>query len=111
MNSSDTFPRRKFENWPPRSCKPGPILSISAVSFELHAEMAEEIDLGKCSYGQLSEVQMLRDFDLDLGSGQGHTNIHSTCRSTCGPKHEAVALHSTEIWPFEFRQILILDEV
>ena len=65
--------------------------------------MAEEIDLEMCSYGQLSEVQMLRDLDLDPGSGQGHVNIHSTCRTTCMLNHE--------IWPFEFRQILILDEV
>ena len=53
-------------------------------------------------YGQLSEVQMVRDLDLDLGLGQGHINIHSTCRTTCRPNHVTVALHSTEIWPFEF---------
>ena len=62
-------------------------------------------------YGQLSEVQMVRDLDLDLGSGQGHINIHSTRRTTCRPNHVTVALRSTEIWPFEFRQISILDEV
>ena len=62
-------------------------------------------------YGQLSEVQMVHDLDLDLGSGQGHINIHSTCRTTCGSNHVTVALRSTEIWPFEFRQISILDEV
>jgi len=45
---------------------------MSTVSFELHAKVAEEIDLETCSYGQLSEVQMVRDLDLDLGSGQGH---------------------------------------
>ena len=73
--------------------------------------MAEEIDLEMCSYGQLSEVQMVRDLDLDLESGQGHINIHNTCRTTCRPNHVTVALHSTEIWPFEFRQISILDEV
>ena len=52
LNSSDTFPRRKFENWPPRSCRPGPILSISNVSFELHAKVAEEIYLEnvKCTF-------------------------------------------------------------
>jgi len=61
--------------------------------------------------GQLSEVKMVRDLDFDLGSGQGHINIHSTCRSTCRPNHVPVALHSTEIWPFEFRQMSILDEV
>ena len=33
--------------------------------------MAEEIELEMCSYEQLSEVQMLRDLDLDLGSSQG----------------------------------------
>ena len=73
--------------------------------------MAEEIYLEMYVYGQLSEVQMVRDLDLDLGSGQGHINIHSTYRSTCRPNHVTVALHSTEIWPFEFRQISILDEV
>ena len=60
-------------------------------------------------YGQLSEDQMVRD--LDLGSGQGHINIHSTCRTTCRPNHVTVALRSTEIWPFEFRQISIWDKV
>ena len=39
------------------------------------------------------------------------TYTYSTCRSTCRPNHVTVALHSTEIWPFEFRQISILDEV
>ena len=51
---------------------------MSTESFELHAKVAEKIDLEMCSYGQLSEVQMLRDLDLDLGSGQGHINIHTT---------------------------------
>ena len=111
LNSRDSFPRRKFKNRAPTSCSPGPILSLSTVSFELHAKAAEEIDLEMCSYGQLSEVQMLRDLDLDLGSGQGHVNIHSTRRTTCLLNHVTVALRSTEIWPFELRQISILDEV
>ena len=62
-------------------------------------------------YGQLSEVQMVRDLDLDLGSGQGHVNIHSTCRTTCMLNNVTVVSRTTEIWPFEFRQILILDQV
>ena len=89
--------------------RPGPILSISTISFELHAKVAGEIYVEMYIYGQLSEVQMV--IDLDLGSGQGHINIHSTCRTTCRPNHVTVALGSTEIWPFEFRQISILDEV
>ena len=71
--------------------------------------MADEIDLELCSYGQLSEVQMLRD--LDLVSGQGHVNIHSMCRTTYELNHVTLVSRTTEIWPFEFRQILILDEV
>jgi len=71
--------------------------------------MAEEIDLEMCTYGQLSEVQMLRDLDLDIGLGQGHDNIHSSCRTTCMLNHLTVVSRTTEIWPFEFRQILILD--
>ena len=104
MNSRDSFPRWKFKN-------PGPILRPPTISFELHAEMAKEIDLEMCSYGQLSEVQMLRDLDLDLESGQGHVNIYSTCRTTCTLNHVTVVARTTEIWPFEFRQISILDEV
>ena len=59
--------------------------------------MAEEIDLETCSYGQLSEVQMVRDLDLDLGSGQGHVNIHSTCRTTCILNHVTVASRTTSL--------------
>jgi len=64
-----------------------------------------------CSYGQLSEVQMVRDLDLDLGSGQGHINIHSTYRTTSVPKHVTVASHTTKIWPFEVCEISTIDEV
>jgi len=111
LNSVDTFPRRKFENRPPISCRPGPILSMSTISFELHVKVAEEIDLEMCIYGQLSEVQMLRDLDLDLGSGQGHINIHSMCRTTSLPKHVTVASPTTEIRPFEFCEISTIGEV
>ena len=107
LNSRDSFPRWKFQNRAPTSCSPGPILWPPTISFELHAEMAEEIDLEMCSYGQLSEVQMLCDLDLDLGSGQGHVNIHSTCKLN----HVTVVSRTTEIWPFECRQVSILDEV
>jgi len=73
--------------------------------------VAEEIDLEMCSYGQLSEVQMLRDLDVDLGSGQGHIIVYSTCSTTSLPNHLTVASGITEIWPFEFREISTLDEV
>ena len=46
-----------------------------------------------------------------LGAGQGHISIHSACRTNCRPNHVTVALRSTEIWPFECRQISILEEV
>jgi len=52
-------------------------------------------------------VQMVRDLDLDLGSGQGHINIHSTCRTTGLPKR----VRTTEIWPFEFLEISTIGEV
>ena len=112
MNSHDSFPRWKFKNRAPTGYSPGPILWPPTIDFELHAEMAQEIDLEKCSYGQLSEVQMLCDLDLDLGSGQGHVSIHSMLRrTTCMLNHVTVASRTTEIWPFEFRQISILNEV
>jgi len=74
-------------------------------------KVAEEIDLEMCTYGQLSAVQMVRDLDLDFGSGQGHINIHSTCRTTRMPKHVTVASRTPEIRPFEFREISTIGEV
>ena len=111
LNSRDSFRGRKFKNRAPTSCRPCIIVSPSTISFDVHAKMAEEINLEMCSYEQLSEVQMLRDLDLDLESGQSHVNIHSTCRTTCMLNHVTVVSRTTEIWPFEFRQISILDEV
>jgi len=111
LNSHDSFPGRKFENRTPTSCRTGAIVSLSTISFDVHAKMAEEIDLEMCSYGQLSEVEVVCDLDLDLGSDQGHVKVHSTCRTTCTPIQLTVASSTTEIWPFEFRQISTLDEV
>jgi len=111
LNSRDRFPGRKFENLAPTSCRPGTIVSLSTIRFELHAKTAEEINLEMCSYEQLSEVQMLRDLDLDIGSSQGHVNIYSICRTTHMPNHVTVASRTTEIWPFEFCQISTLDKV
>ena len=111
MNSRDSFRGRKFENRAPTSCRTGAIVSLSAISFDVHAKVAEEIDLEMCSYEQLSDVQMLRDLDLDLGSSQGHENIHSTCRTTSMPNDVTVALRSTEIWPFEVREISTFGEI
>jgi len=54
---------------------------------------------------------MLRDLDRDLGSGHGHINVHSTCRTTRMPNHVTVASSTTEIWPFEFREISTFREV
>ena len=62
-----------------------------------------------CSYGQLSEVQIIRD--LDLGWGQCHFNIHSMCRTRSLPNNVTIASCTTEIWPSEFREISTLDEV
>jgi len=72
-------------------------------------KVAEEIDVKMCSYGQLSEVQMVRD--LDFVWGQGHTNIHSTCRTSSVPNHVTVASRTTEIRPFEYRETWSKDEV
>jgi len=98
LNSRDSFPRRKVENRAQTSCSPSPILSPRNISFELHAKVAEEIDLEMCSYGQLSEVQMLRGLDLDLGSGQGHINMHSTCRTTSVPNCSVIHCGNMAVW-------------
>jgi len=109
LNSCDSFPRRKVENRAQTRCSPGPTLSLTNISFELHAKVAEEIDLEMCGYGKLSEVQMLSD--LDLGSGQGHIDIHSTCRTISTSNHMTVASRTTKIWPFKCREIWTLGEV
>jgi len=64
-----------------------------------------------CIYGQLSDVQMLRDLDFDLVWGQGHISIHSTCRTSSMRNHVTVASCTTKIWPFECREISTFDEV
>jgi len=111
LNSRDSFRGRKFENRTPTGCRPRIIVSLSTINFDVHAKMAEEIDLEMYSYEQLPEVQMVCDVDLDLASGQGRVSIHSMHRTTCMLNHVTVAPRITEIWPFEFRKISILDEV
>jgi len=86
------------------------LLLLTNISFELHAKVAEETDVEMCRNGQLSEVQMIRDLDLDLGSGQGHIIIHSMCMTTSMPNHVTVASRNNEIWSFEFREIWTLGE-
>ena len=111
LNCRDSFPGRQFKNRTLKSCRPCAVVSLSTISFDVHAKVAEETDLQMCSYGQLSEVQMLRDLHLHLGSGQGHVNIHRACRTTRFLNHVTVVSRTTEIWPFEFRQISTMDEV
>ena len=111
LNSRDSFHTRKVKNRALTSCSPGPILSPPTISFELDVKMAEEIEVEMCSYGQLLEVQMLSDLDLDLGSDQSHINVHSSSRTISLPNHVTVASRTTEIWSFEFREISTFGEV
>jgi len=62
-----------------------------------------------CTASLIFEVQKPRD--LDLGSGQGHINIHSTCRPTSVPNNVTVVTRSIEIWPFQFHEIWTFGEV
>jgi len=48
---------------------------------------------------------------LTLASGQGHISMHSTCSTTSTPNHLTVASRTTEIWPFECREISTFREV
>ena len=89
------------------TCRPNDV-TVASPSTEICGHLnvvKEEIYVEMYIYGQLSEVQMVCDLDLDIGSDQGHVNIHSTYRTT------GMLNHVTEIWPFKFRQISILDEV
>jgi len=109
LNCRDSFPQRKFENRALTCYRPGAMLSLPTIRFQLHAKMADKIDLEKCSFQQFSEVQKPRD--LDLGLGQRHNTMHNTCRTTNLPDHVSVVSCSTEIWPFAFREILTFREV
>ena len=112
LKSHDSFLKRKFENWALTSCRLGPVLSRSTIKFELHAEIVEEIDLQKCNFRQLSQLQKPRDLDLDLGSGQGHISINTTRSTTTStPNRVSVVSDSTEIWPCEVRIIWRCHEV
>ena len=59
----------------------------------------------------LSKVQKPRDIDLHLGSGQGHISMQNACSTSSVPSHLTVASRSTEIWPFEFREISTFRQV
>ena len=45
LNSHDSFLKGKLENRAPTSCRLGPILSQSTISFELYTKIMEEIDV------------------------------------------------------------------
>jgi len=74
------FLQKKFQNRAPKRCRPGVVLSPATISFELHAKVAEEIELEMCSCGQLSEVQMVCDLDLTLD----RVKVTSTCAVRVG---------------------------
>jgi len=61
------------------------------------------VDMMQCSY----TVQWHKTWKLQYRiSFIGHINIHITCRTTNMPKHVSVASRTTEIWPFEFHEII-----
>ena len=80
LNSRDSFPRCEFKNRAPTSCSPGPILWPPTISSELHAEMAEKIDLEKCTFRNIGSSLTLT---LD--------RVEVTLVRTCGrglPTHQ-----------------------
>jgi len=66
----DSFLRSKLENQALTRCRPGPILSWSTISFDLHAKDSGD----RPRKLQFSELQ--KPHDLDLGSDRGHTGAH-----------------------------------
>jgi len=65
----------------PTSCTPGAIVSLSTISFDVHAKVAEEINLEMCSYEQLSEVKCSVTLTLDrvkVTSTLNSTQLNST---------------------------------
>jgi len=74
-------------------------------------KVADEIDLEMCSYGQLSELQMVRDLDLDLDGVKVTPTYTLRVAHSRLPNRVTVASRTTEIWQFEYREITTLDEV
>jgi len=70
--------------------------------------MVQEIDLKSAI---LAIFRTWKPRDLDLGSGQGHMNMHNMCRTTSLPNYLTVASCTTEIWRFEFHEISTFCEV
>jgi len=82
LNSRDSFPRRKFENRVPASCRPGTILSPTNHQFWAPRQNGGGDRPRKV---QFSQLRRLCDLDLDLRSGRGHTGAHIRSRSTHTP--------------------------
>ena len=66
MNSRDSFPSWKLKNRASTSCSPGPILWPPTISFEVNAEMAEEIDLEKCTFCNFGSSVTLNRVEVTL---------------------------------------------
>ena len=86
----------------PTSCRPGPILSLPTISFELHAKVAEEADVEMCSYGQFRKLKCSVTLTLTLD------RVKVTSAYTL---HVGLPASTSEIWPFEVREISTFGEV
>jgi len=84
LNSRDRFPTRKLKNRAPISCSPGPILSLPAISFELHTKTAEK-DLEKCNFRNFGSSMTLTldwvEVTLMRISGRGLPTYQIRCKS------------------------------
>ena len=93
MTSRDSLPGKKFENRTPTSCTSCAIVSLSTISFDVHAKVAE-IDLEKCTFRNFgSSVTLTLTIDrvevtLVRICGRGlptHTKLNGNRKKTfCG---------------------------
>jgi len=104
LNSHDSFSRRKFENRAPTRCRLGPILSLPTISFEFHVKVAE--DIVNC---RKFKCYMSLTMTLDRIKVTSTYTVHIGLL-VC-PTMLTVASHTTEIWPFECREISTFGEV
>ena len=89
LNSRDGFPRWKFKNRAPTSYSPGPILWPPTISFELHAEMAEEIDVEKCTF---------RNFGSSLTLTLDRVEVTLVCICGRGPPTHEIRWKSEKVF-------------
>jgi len=111
LNCRDSFPGRKFKNWALTSCSPGPILLSLTISFELHESGGGHRPSNVQLWAIVGSSNAPWPWPWPSIGVRSQQHTQYMCRTSSLPNHVTVASRTTEIWPFEFRQISTLDKL